>query len=70
MRGEVDHTVPQQQRDVFTRISNWDKVGQRYNMNPFEVGERFTTLQLDIILEMINQENIYQREQIGRAKGN
>jgi len=68
VRGGVDHTVPSQLRTVFTRIANWDKVGQRYHMNPFDVGKQFTPTQLNIIIEMINQENIYEKEQIERAK--
>lgn len=61
-------TVPFDQRGVFTRVANWDKIAQRYGLNPFEIGKSFTPIQIDFVLTMIQEENIYEKQQIDQEK--
>lgn len=56
-------TVSFERRQLFTKISNWDKIVQRIGggMNPFDIPKKMTRIQQELILIMIREEDIYFR---------
>lgn len=53
---------------MYTRFVNYDMIGQRYGINPFDIPKKFTRTQIGFILTMMNQEAREQERQINKAK--